>query len=70
MCKVLVRGIVVFLWQAWIDLAVLTIGVPKSFFSSLAQLLLEQDGISGIAFVNRVCDVADKGHKTNDEVDG
>ena len=69
MCKVLVRGVVVFLWQAWIDL-ILTIGVPKSFLSSLAQLLLEQDGISGIAFVNRVCDVADEGYKTNDEVDG
>ena len=68
MCKVLVRGVVVFLWQAWIDL-ILTIGVPKSFLSSLAQLLLEQDGISGIAFVNRICDVADEGYKTNDKVD-
>ncbi len=69
MCKVLVRGVVVFLWQAWIDL-IPTIGVPKSLLSSLAQLLLEQDGISGIAFVNRVCDVADEGYKTNDEING
>jgi len=68
-CKVLVRGVVVFLWQTWIGL-ILTIGVPKSLLSSLAQLPLEQDGISGIAFVNRVCDVADEGYKTNDEVDG
>jgi membrane-anchored glycerophosphoryl diester phosphodiesterase (GDPDase) len=69
MCKVLVRRVVVFLWEAWVDF-ILTVGVAQSFLSSLAQLLLEQDGISGITLVNRIGDVANEGYKTNDEVDG
>jgi hypothetical protein len=67
--KVLIGAIIVNLWQAWVDL-VLAIGIPQSFFASLAQLILEQDSIPSVALVNRVCDVANERHKPNDEVDG
>jgi hypothetical protein len=66
---IFVGASVVDLWQAWIDL-MLAIGIPESFLASLAQLLLEEDSIPGIAFVHRVCDIANKGHQTDEEVNG
>lgn len=69
MCEVLVGGIVVYLWQTWIDL-MLTIGIPQPSFASLAQFVLKQDRIPGVAFVDRVYDVAKEGHKPDDEING
>lgn len=45
------------------------VGSSESLLTTLAEFVLEQDGIAGVAFVNCISEIADEGNEADDEVD-
>jgi hypothetical protein len=60
--------IVELIWQAWVGTTCLGC-THQTLLATLAQLFLQQDDISSVAFVHRVGKIADEWNEADDEVD-